>query len=118
MHIERGGGRARAVGVGRQADLHPVSIFQPGTSVTLQRDMDSTRMNLPAVGALGEALPLSEVLPLLCRHRWIKSGTPAGVRVYFHLHQPSSPRENTGTFLPSKFYYFAGSTYVQQRKRF
>lgn len=109
-----GGRESKGCGGGkRQADLHPVSVLQPGISLILQGDMNSTRMTLPAVGALGEALPLSEVLPLLCRHRWIKSGTSAGARVYFHLHQPSSPRENTGTFLPSKFYSFAGSTYVQ-----
>lgn len=108
------GRQSKGSGGGKtQADLHPVSILQPGTSLILQRGMNSIRMNLPAVGALGEALPLSEVLPLLCTHRWIKSGTSAGVRVYFHLCQPSSPRENTGTFFPSKFYSFDGWTYVQ-----
>lgn len=98
------GRESRGTGGGkRQPDLHPASTLQPGTSLTLQRDRNSIRMNLPAAGALGEELPLSEVLPLLCRHRWIKSGTSAGVRVYFHLRQPSPPGRTLPLFSPLWF---------------
>jgi len=47
-------------------------------------------MNLSVAGVFGEALQLSQVLPFLCMHRWIESGTSAWVRVHLHLDQLAS----------------------------